>query len=58
VIAANRRIVNACRAEGVGLISVTRQGIDVVLKAAARDEQLDAREWTWMLAKTGALRVA
>lgn len=57
VIAKNKRIVSACRAEGIGLISVTRTGIEVVVKAATREGEIDAREWTWLLAKTGSLRV-
>ena len=56
VINRNAAIMEACRRGGIGLIAVTRKEIEVVLKAESQTRP-DPRERTWLLAKTGALRV-
>jgi hypothetical protein len=56
VIGRNAKILEACRKSGIGLIAVTRKNIEVILDARSQTRP-DPRERTWLLAKTGALRL-
>jgi hypothetical protein len=56
VVARNPLIREQCRQNGVGLIAVTPSSVDVVIDAASTGLS-DHREWTWLLAKTGAFHI-
>jgi hypothetical protein len=55
VVERNHRIFDRCVAEGVGLIAVGRKEVRVILSPRRRADP-DRRQWTWLLAKTGALQ--
>jgi hypothetical protein len=52
----NPQIKARCSESGVGLIAVSRREISVVL-SPKRTAEPDRREWTWLLAKTGAIQI-
>lgn len=56
VIDRNGAIEEACEREGIGLIAVATDGIDLVVSPAPAAKP-DQREWAWMLAKTGAFQI-
>lgn len=54
VIERNRNIAATCEREGIGLIAVRSDRIELKIDSEANIP--DLREWTWLLAKTGCLR--
>jgi hypothetical protein len=55
VIARNHKIAETCEREGVGLIAVRSDRIELRIDSGSNAPNL--RDWTWLLAKTGCLHV-
>jgi hypothetical protein len=56
VIDRNPTIPDACEDAGVGLVAVTPSDVELVVEPGSSTPE-DPRQWVWLLAKTGALRL-
>ncbi len=56
VVDRNPTIPDACEEAGIGLVAVSPSDVEVVVEPGSTTPE-DPRQWVWLLAKTGALRL-